>query len=172
MKDFGHRYDHAQAPREDGEGLFGVPERQPELTQPQQERGEGQSLPDVWDIVKCKARLYTPMPPRMTSEEYDRERRELIRLEAEIMEKGTERDRLILELFTNIIIPSVPGGITYAYLPTIKLQRLRSDVEVLSEKEIAEELRKKKEENDRIRKLPHRPTLAYSNPSIPDDLTR
>jgi hypothetical protein len=85
-------------------------------------------------------------------EEYDRELREVNRLTNEIHKKGTARDRLILDLHNSITIQ--PGGsrtlpFEIEDLSLEEFQQLRSRVEAMSHEEIAEELRKQKEENKR-----------------------
>jgi hypothetical protein len=69
-----------------------------------QGKGERQPLPNVWTVVERSAWLHMPDADQLPSEEYRREMRELWRLDSEIHEKGTDRDKLILELFSSAII--------------------------------------------------------------------
>jgi hypothetical protein len=63
---------------------------------------ERQPLPSAWDLLERKARCSDEfLSGRTTSEEYDREERELDRLKKEIDKKGTARDKHILALLFN-----------------------------------------------------------------------
>jgi hypothetical protein len=114
---------------------------------------ERQALTSVWDVLERSVKLEARNAEgQIGHEEYDREVGEVGRLEEELMEKGTARDRLILELYDNITIQ--PGG-SWTLPFEIEdpspeeLKKFRSKVEPMSETEIAEELRKQKEENKR-----------------------
>jgi hypothetical protein len=119
---------------------------------PPQEQGRGageseerQSLPNVWDILKRRERLDEQRPKQITlypdgsiqpplPEELEREESELNRLSRELREKGTARDKLILELGSY-------GRIrTRGLSQQEDFQKFRSQVEQMSEEKIAQEI--------------------------------
>jgi hypothetical protein len=106
---------------EAGAGPIGLPPPSPER----------QPLPDVWDVLERKARRYDNLS-RMTKDESEHEQDELNRLKDEIDEKGTDRDKHILSLL-------------YNRRPRLSLlseqqqiNEWRSEVEQMSDDEIAE----------------------------------
>jgi hypothetical protein len=119
-----------------------------EPPQSQQESQERQPpLPSVWDVVERRMRLdelkpkghwvypdgrIEPPPP----EELEREERELNRLSRELREKGTPRDKLVLEL-GSYGRPRTRGRSQQA-----DFQTFRSMVEAMSDEEIAAEIRR------------------------------
>jgi hypothetical protein len=115
-----------------------------EPPQPQQEDQERQPRPSVWDVAERKWRFFTHDLPPMTEDERLDYRNEVWRLEAEIKEKGTPRDKLILDLFTwGVILRSDPEGrSSYKNLVPEDYRQFRSLVERSSDEELAEELRK------------------------------
>ena len=121
-----NRPDQNQPTLEMGEGRHGVPPPQGEQSQPQQEGGERQPLPGVWDVLECRARIHEARSSnRMTSQEYDREMLKLNRLKREQYEKGTTRDKLILDLSTAITIEpgNLPVPITFRHLSLVVCYR-------------------------------------------------
>jgi hypothetical protein len=134
---------------ESGAGSLGIPPPEPEQ-KPQGGDGkspEHQPLPSVWDILERRmsldelkpkghwvssgGRIEPPLP-----EELEREERELNRLSRELREKGTPRDRLILELGSY-------GRIrTRGLSQEEEFRQFRSEVEQLSDEEIAVEIRR------------------------------
>jgi hypothetical protein len=114
---------------------------QKEQGRTQKESKEGQALPNVWDVLKRKARASDEfLRGRMIRAEYDHEQDEVERLKEEIDEEGTDRDKHILALL-------------YNRRPRLNLlskqqqiQQWRSHVEPLSDEDIAECARKQKEE--------------------------
>jgi hypothetical protein len=149
MKEFQPRHNQAQLNPAPGEGTRGVPPPS-ELGKPQQEGGEHQQQPDVWDYLEREARIHEEYSSgRMTSEEYYREQREMNRFEEAVLETGPVRNDLILKLYTAIILePSgtLPIPATFRQLSLKELQQFRSRVEPMSEEQIREELRKAEEE--------------------------
>jgi hypothetical protein len=147
MKEVQPRHDQDQARREAGEARGGVPPPPAgEQAQPQQERGERKLLPGAWDVLEWKARVSVEFcSRRMTYEEYVRKRDEGERLKSEIDEKGTDRDRHILEL---LYYPR-PSLLSSPERELEELQHSRSLLEPLSDEELAECVRHYKEENQR-----------------------
>ena len=153
-------------PHEGGNGAFGLPRTVHESAKPPPESRERTLLPSVWDILERRVRL----KDRSRGEEYDWERREVIRLEDEIYANGTPRDELILDLYDEIRYePGNSQGVDrFRRLSLEEYQQFRSKFELLSEEQLSEELRKQEEES-RKRLPPDLPTLALYNPGIPPD---
>jgi hypothetical protein len=110
---------------------------------------EHQPLPSVWDILERDVRLDELYHEgRMTSQEYEEGERELgevNRLKGELYEKGSPRDKLILDLYNTVTLePSgLPVLIPYnRSLSRKEYERFRSHIELLSEKQLAEDIRK------------------------------
>jgi hypothetical protein len=116
--------------------------------QPQPESQERQPLPSVWDVLERKWRYFARELPTMTEDERLDYRCKIWRLEAEIEEKGTPRDKLILDLFTwgVILQPDPEGQSSYKRLSPKDFQQFRSLVDRSSVEELAVELRKHKPE--------------------------
>jgi hypothetical protein len=127
-----------------GEGRGGVPPPQGEQAKPKQEGREREPLPSVWDVVERHWRFFTRELPPMTEGERLDYRSETWRLETEIKEKGTPRDKHILDLFMwgVILKPDPEGRSSYERLVPEDFQQFRSLVEKSSEEELAEELHK------------------------------
>lgn len=91
--------------------------------------------------------------------EFNREKEELESLEDEIDDKGTDRDRLILELYDKVRYE--PGDEKqperYRRPSLEEFREFRSEVEKLSDKELEELLPHKK---------PQFPSLVYGQPHI------
>jgi hypothetical protein len=116
----------------------------------QQESAERQPLPNVWDVLERRERLDELKPKRYyiypdgsiqppLSNTFYREERELNRLSRELREKGTPRDKLILKLGSH------PQLLTRGLSQQEEFQKFRSQVEQMSDEEIAEEIRRKKQ---------------------------
>jgi hypothetical protein len=106
----------------------------------------------VWEILERKARASDEFySGRITREEWKREGNEVDRLKEEIDEKGTARDKLILDLYTEITIEpgNLPVPVVFRELSLEKFYQLRSQIEPLTEDEVAEALHKQKEANER-----------------------
>jgi hypothetical protein len=108
---------------------------------------------------------------RITFQEYmyKRERRNLIDLEDEIAEKGTSHDKLILKLHNSVIIEptgTLPNPVTFRELTLEEFQQFRSKVEPMSEEEIAEEIRKAKEEFERKSASKPKPDFPKGGPRV------
>jgi hypothetical protein len=158
------RPDEKQAPHLRGEGIRGVPPPQGEQAQPQQERGERRPLPTVWEILERDVRLNeTYDENRLTSQyksifdlytsqehqEYKRELAEVNRLKSDLYEKGTSRDKLILDLHSTATLEPSGLPILIPYnrsLSREEYRQFRSKIEQLSEQEIAKEIVKAKED--------------------------
>jgi hypothetical protein len=131
-----------QTPQQRGEGIRGVPPP----AKPQQERGERQPLPSVWEVLERKVRIHEEFSSnRITEQEYDRKLRALNRAEWEKEAKRTPRDHLILELY--VVAAAEPTGtlpvpLTLRKLSLEEFQQFRSRIEPMSEEEIREEIRK------------------------------
>jgi hypothetical protein len=164
--------------KEKGQGRPGAPRNNLEDASPkeqglgQRESKERQPLPSVWDVLERRAKLWSLETRfRMNPTERETEKRKLKQKEQLIGKKGTARDKLILEVVTNITFsPIEGGGTTYTFPSPEKLQQLRSQVDPLSEEELAKEVRKQREEIERMRKLPPLPILVYGQPHLPDYL--
>lgn len=156
--------------RDRPQGQPGVPNK--EQGGSQKESKERQPLPSVWDVLQVKAELWSLETRfRMNPTERETEKRKLKQKEQLVSKKGTPRDKLILELVTNIIFPPIAGGgTTCTFSSPEELQQLRSQVDPLSEEELFKEVRKQREEIERMRKLPPLPTLACGQPPLPDYL--
>jgi hypothetical protein len=139
--------------KEKGQGRPGAPRNNLEAASPkeqgrgQEETKEYQPPPSVWDVLERKARASDEFSRgRMIRAEYDRERIEVNRLKEEIDKRGADRDKHILALL-------------YIRRPRLsflseqqQIQQWRSQVEALSDEEIAECARKQKEEIEAFRK--------------------
>jgi hypothetical protein len=99
--------------------------------------------------LEDKVRLHAPKSPQITTEEYFNKLREVNRLEDEIDEKGSPRDRLILDLrdaITREPTGTLPIPVRLRALSLEEFQQFRSKIEPLSDDEIREEIRKAEEE--------------------------
>jgi hypothetical protein len=161
-----HIPDPQRALQEGGNGSPGIPPTVHERSKPPPESQERQPLPNVWDYLERRVRL----KDRSRGEEYDRERREVNRLEDEIYANGTPRDGLILDLYDERRYePGNSQGVSrFRRLSLEEYQQFRSKFELLSEEQLSEELRKQEEEG-RKRLPPDLPTVALYNPGIPHD---
>ncbi len=136
-------------------GPEGAPKEEDRAPQKEQGRGqkegkERQPLPSVWDILERRERLDELKPKGYwvssdgrieppLPEKLEREGRELNRLSRELREKGTLRDKLILELGSY-------GQIrTRGLSQREEFQKFRSQVEQMPDEEIAEEIRRHKQ---------------------------
>jgi hypothetical protein len=106
----------------------------------------------------------------MTGEAYDSERRKLNRLVAEIEERATSRDTLILDLYDEVRYEpaTLRVGARFRRLSREEFHHFRSKVEPISDEELDEELRKQEKENDGLKPTP--PRLGCGLPSLPNDL--
>jgi hypothetical protein len=133
------RPENNQPTLEVGEGRGGVPPPLREPAKSQQESQEHQSVPDVWDVLERRIRVQErhsrlgESPGRRALNRLYRDDLEVRRLEEALDEKGTPRDKHILDLFYRtqpVLSPSRE-----------RFQEFRARTEVLSDEEIAEELR-------------------------------
>jgi hypothetical protein len=142
--------------KERGQGRpEGAPKEEDRAPQKEQGRGhkesaERQPLPNVWDVLErrvkadeCYVGIEPFMPPQNfrnfgEAQEYYREQLEVKRLEEELSEKGTPRDKLILDLFDTITLQLGTGYISFKVLSREEFQQFSSKVDPLSDKEIAE----------------------------------
>jgi hypothetical protein len=86
----------------------------------------------------------------MTSEEHRREVLEISQLEEDLDERGTARVKLIVDLYKSIVtMPTSGSPLDLRNLSLEEFQQFRSKVDPMAEEEIAEEIRKQKEENNR-----------------------
>jgi hypothetical protein len=117
----------------------------------------------VWDLLERKVRL----KDRPRGQEYKQELCEMNRLLDEIVVKGTDRERLTLELYDEIRYePGKGQGIgRFRRLSLEEFQQFRSKFESMPNKELAEETCSKREKkNERIRGIERLPTLRYLHP--------
>ena len=173
------RRSHDFRPQPERQGSRGLPNPHTEQTQPLQGRVEGrkslqgpttvdrseqlqahqetterQLLPNVWEVLERMVRLDAPDVdgrPRWGTQEYKREADEVDRLTTEIRKEGTAHDRLIFDLYSNITkeLAPFPNPVDFRDLSLAEYRQFRSKVETLSEQELAEEIRKAKEEFER-----------------------
>jgi len=139
-----HIPDAQHASQERRKASPGLPPTLHERAKPPPESRERTLLPSVWGVLERRVRL----KDRSRGKEYDRERREVIRLEDEIYAKGTPRDGLILDLYDEIRYePGNSRGVgRFRRLSLEEYQQFRSKFELLSEEQLSEELRKQEEE--------------------------
>jgi hypothetical protein len=121
--------------------------------QPQPESQERQSLPSVLDVLERDVRFGERYDKDhlidQEWEESDRELGELKRLKSELYEKGSPRDKLILDLYNTVTLePSgLPVLIPYnRSLSREEYQQFCSKVEQISEEQLTEEIRKAEED--------------------------
>jgi hypothetical protein len=94
-------------------------------------------------------KAWTPDPNRSYSARID-EHNEVDLLIDGLKEKGAERDRLIIDLYTSITIQPGPGErIVRELLLPEEFPQFRSKIEPMSDDEIREEIRKEEEEKQR-----------------------
>ncbi len=130
-------------------GPEGAPKEEDRAPQKEQGRGqkegkERQPLPNVWDVLERRVKAWTPDPNRSYGARID-EHNEVDRLIDGLKEKGTDRDRLILDLYTSITIQPGPGERIERELLLEEFPQFRSKVEPMSDDEIREEIRKEEE---------------------------
>jgi hypothetical protein len=113
----------------------------------QKESKEHQPLPNVWDVLERREKLDEQRPKQiilnpdgsilpLLPEKLEREEGELNRLSRELREKGTARDKLILELGSY-------GRIrTQGLSRQEDFQKFRSQIEQMSEEGISQEIRR------------------------------
>jgi hypothetical protein len=170
--------------KERGQGRpEGAPKEEDRAPQKEQgrrhkESAERQPLPRVWDILERHVRLNTKdVEDHPRGKEHDRQQHEVNWLIYDLKtKKGTNREKLIIELFNSITIQPGEYGPTDRDLSLEEFQQFRSRGEALCEKEIAEEIRKQGEEKQRkIEEARKRgkiltldlPSLAHYTPHLP-----
>jgi hypothetical protein len=144
---------HKQPHQEGGSGAPGIPPTLNERAKPVESRAR-QPLPNVWNVLEREVRLDTPELPPMSKEDYSREIEEISRLQVEMDQNGTTRDNLIRGLYWTTISVNVPPNrspLSLRHLSLEEFQKFRSQVEPLSEEELAEKNRKIEEESDQKR---------------------
>ena len=117
----------------------------------QKESKERQPLPSVWDVLERRVRLRAIGSDRR-DEKYDREWCELNRLVDEIDKKGTDREKLISNLYRELIwypTGTLPVVASFTHLLPEEFKRFRSKVEPMADDEIREEIRKARAEYKR-----------------------
>jgi hypothetical protein len=178
MEKYRPQPEQQQPSPEGGQRFRGFQDRQPEQTQPVQGRAEGREslqfpttvdqsgqlqpqpenqerrpLPNVWNVlerdVRFGERYDSDFPTSQEYEEGERELGEVNRLKGELYEKGSPRDKLLLDLYSTVTLePSgLPVLIPYnRSLSRGEYEQFRFHVEGLSEEQLAEEIRKAKED--------------------------
>jgi hypothetical protein len=142
---------------EAGAGPLGLPPPDPEQA-PQgggSQSPERQPLPSVCDLLErlVGVRLRAP---ELSTAEYHSQLREVNKSIDEVGEKGTDHDRLIIRLYSATTIQPGAGGPVIRRLSLEEFQQFRAQAEPLSEKELAEAIRKQKKENERKAKKLYR----------------
>jgi hypothetical protein len=111
---------------------------------------ESQPRPGVWNILEIRVRLDAPdVEDHPSTQGILRVLGELNRLEDEIREKGTAREKLILDLFYATTTQPTLSWPSHRPVSLEEFKQLRSRAEPLSEEELSEEIRKAKEEQVR-----------------------
>jgi hypothetical protein len=109
---------------------------------------ERQALPGVWEVLERRVKAWTTDSNRSYGMRID-EHNEVKRLIDGLKEKGTERDRLIIDLYTSITIQPGPSERIVRELSLEEFPQFRSKVEPMSDDEIREEIHKEEEEKQR-----------------------
>jgi hypothetical protein len=127
--------------RRDGQGRPGASTSR-EQGRGKKESKEHQSLPSVWEVLERKVRITEARSSgRITEDEYDQERRKLASSLNKLDEKGTDRDRVIEELYNVLTIDLTNSfSIETRALSLDEFHQLRSKVEPMSDDEIREEI--------------------------------
>jgi hypothetical protein len=126
----------------------------------------------VWDVLERSVRLIAPdVEKGLSDKEYAREAVEVHRLIGKLMKKGTDREKLIIDLYANIA-NVLPGYQIMGYSDAISLKRFRqsrSEVEAMSDEELRETVRQANEEFERkcMRKEPSQPEETQVFPTQP-----
>jgi hypothetical protein len=126
----------------------------------------------VWAYLERDVRLYAPDVadrPRWGTQEYEREADELNRLDRELSERGTPRDKHILDLYDAIRLEPnpMPNPVILRDLPLEEFHQFRQRIAPLNEEELAEELRKAQAEFERKRDEYFRDQGGDSSPRGP-----
>jgi nitric oxide reductase activation protein len=114
----------------------------------QKESAERQPLPNVWDVLGHRVQVYTPDRNRTFGERVD-QKKAVNRWMDGLKKKGTDRDRLILDLYTSVTVQPGPGERIERELLLEEFPQFRSKVEPMSDDEIRKEIRKEEEEKQR-----------------------
>ena len=135
---------------EGGLGSHGFQNRQPELVPHGggSKIPESQSLSGAWKLLEHRIKVYTPDPNRDVIERI-RQKEAVNRWMAGLKRKGTDHDKLIIDLYSSITIQPGASARVERELTQEEFQQFRSKVEPLSNDEIAEELRKSEDEKRR-----------------------
>jgi hypothetical protein len=143
---------------ESGAGSIGLP------PPPDPER---RPLSGVWDYLEHRVKVYTPDRDRLFAERI-RQKKAVNRWMEGLRKKGTDRDRLIIDLYTSITVQPGYGERSIKELSLEEFPQFRSRFEQMSEEEIREELRKEEEGKQRkieeSRKTNRPLTLASPQP--------
>jgi len=115
-----------------------------ELLQRQQESQERQMLSGAWNLLEHRVKVYTPDPNRSFSERV-RQKKAVNRWMEGLKKKGTDRDKLIIDLYTSITVQPGHGERVVRELIFGEFPQFRARVEPLSDEEIAAEIRKEEE---------------------------
>jgi hypothetical protein len=130
--------------RKEGQGWPSAPNSQ----EGGKESKERQQVPNAWDVLERRVKAWTPDSNRSYGMRID-EHNEVKRLIDGLKEKGTERNRLIIDLYTSITIQPGPGERIVRELSLEEFPQFRSKVEPMSDDEIREEIHKEEEEKQR-----------------------
>jgi hypothetical protein len=149
-------------PKQGGQQPHGGGVNKPELSPPQPQR--------VWEMLEREVTLdtlyatriadaqsrYSLRPNEVRAEiarleqEYSNERRHVVHLLNELEEAGTEREKRILHLLYTTSIEIAASGPRIRQFSLEEFQQFRSQVEVFSDEEIREEIRKIEEAHTQL----------------------
>jgi hypothetical protein len=138
----------------------------------QKESKERQPLPSVWHLLERRLRLIAPdVEKPLSGKEGTREAVGVHRLIGKMRKKGTDREKLIIDLYGNIA-NVLPGDQILGFSGSMSLkefQRTRSEVEAMSDEELREIVRQANEEFERkcMRKEPSQPEETQVFPTQP-----
>lgn len=128
----------------------------------------------MWDILERSLTLIAPdVEKRLSDKEDARKAIEVHRLIDQMRKKGTDREKLIIDLYGNI--SNVPPGyqiMGYSGVMSLKeFQRSRSTVEAMSDEVLRETVRWANEEFDQriSRKEENQPEDSQLFPSLPKE---
>ena len=133
---------------ESGNGSLGLPPTLHERANPPPESHERRRLSGVWNYLEHRVKVYTPDRNRLFVDRI-RQQKAVDRWMEGLRKKGTDRDRLINDLYTSITIQPGYGGRAIRELSLEEFAPFRSKVEPMTDEEIIEESRKEEEAKQR-----------------------